>query len=63
MSSSATSGAGVRRRGDHLVTAADLRHDLEVVLEVEQRGERGAHQRLVVGEQQPDGIITVLRAI
>ena len=33
---------------------ADLGDHLEVGLEVEQRGERAAHQRLVVGEQQPD---------
>ena len=39
---------------DHLVAATDLRHDLEVGLEVEQRGQRATHERLVVGEQQPD---------
>ena len=48
----------VATRGGHddLVAAADLGDDLEVVLELEQRGERGAHQRLVVGEQQPDHV-------
>ena len=40
--------------GDHLVAATDLGDDLEVGLEVEQRGERATHERLVVGEQQPD---------
>ena len=44
-------GAG---RGHDLVAPADRGHHLEVVLEVEQRRERGAHQLLVVGEQQPD---------
>ena len=37
------------------VTAAHLGHDGQVGLEVEQRGQGPAHQRLVVGEQQPDG--------
>ena len=32
----------------------DLGDDLEVGLEVEQRGQGAAHQRLVVGQQQPD---------
>ena len=53
-SSRPTSG---RRRGaaaDDLVAAADLGHHLEVGLEAEQRGQRAAHQGLVVGEQQPD---------
>ena len=53
-SSSATSGRCSRRGRHHLVAAADLGDHLEVGLEVEQRGERAAHQRLVVGEQQPD---------
>ena len=39
---------------DHLVAAADLGHDLEVAFEVEQGRQRAPHQRLVVGEQQPD---------
>ena len=39
---------------DHLVAGADLGDHLEVGLEAEQRGQRAAHQRLVVGEQQPD---------
>ena len=42
------------RRVDHLVAPADLGDDLEVVLQLEQGGERRAHQRLVVGQQQPD---------
>ena len=41
-------------RGDHLVAAADRRHDLEVLLQREQRGQRAADQLLVVGEQQAD---------
>ena len=40
---------------DHRVAGADLGDHLEVGLEAEQRGQRAAHQRLVVGEQQPDG--------
>ena len=47
-------GMLVPRGRHHLVAAPDLRHDLEVVLEFEQRGERRADQRLVVGEQHPD---------
>ena len=34
--------------------AADLGDHLEVGLEVEQRRQGAAHERLVVGEQQPD---------
>ena len=41
--------------GQHGVAGADLDDHLEVGLQVEQRGQRAAHQRLVVGEQQPDG--------
>ena len=54
MSSRQTSGP--RRAGgvDHLVAATDLGHDLEVGLEVEQRGQRATDERLVVGEQHPD---------
>ena len=37
------------------VTGADLGDHLEVGLEGEQRGQRAADQRLVVGEQEPDG--------
>ena len=33
---------------------ADLRDHRQVGLQVEQRGERAPHQRLVVGQQQPD---------
>ena len=53
-SSRATSGPVLAGRGDHLVAPADLGDDLEVGLQVEQRGQRAADQRLVVGEQQPD---------
>ena len=50
-----------RGRGDHLVAAAHLGHHLEVGLEVEQRGQRAAHERLVVGEQQPDRCVVTRR--
>ena len=39
-----------------LVAAADLRDDLDVVLEAEQRRERLAHHRLVLGEQDADHV-------
>ena len=42
-------------RSHDLVAVAHLGHHLEVGLEAEQRGQRAADQRLVVGEQQPDG--------
>ena len=41
-------------RLDHLVAPADLGHDLHVGLEGQQRRERLADQRLVVGEQETD---------
>ena len=37
------------------VAAADLGDHLEVGLEAEQRGQRATDQRLVVGQQEPDG--------
>ena len=52
MSRSATSGRSPQRRRDDLVAAADLGHDLEVALQLEQGGERAADHRLVLGEQQ-----------
>ena len=54
MSSSATSGALVARRGEHLVAALDLADDLDVVLEREQARERSADHRLVLGDQDAD---------
>ena len=53
-SSSATSAPRSTGGGHHLVAAPDLGDHLEVGLEPEQRGQRAAHERLVVGEQQPD---------
>ncbi len=55
-------GPLAHRRCDHLVAAPDLRHDVEVVLEFEQRGQGGADERLVVGEQQPDHASTSARS-
>ena len=57
-SSSATSAERCARGIHDLVAAADLRHHLQIGFEVEQGGEGAAHQRLVVGEQQPDGSVT-----
>ncbi len=54
MSRRHTSGCVQRDRSSDLVAPGDLGHDLEVWLEVEQGGERSAHQRLVIGEQQTD---------
>ena len=54
MSSSATSGRRLQGRRDHLVAAADVRDDLEVRLQREQRRERTADHRLVLGDQHAD---------
>ena len=54
MSRSATSGRVSRARGDDLVATGDLRDDLEVALEPEQRDDRAADERLVLGDEQPD---------
>ena len=56
-------GPVFEHRGHDLVAAPDLGHDLEVVLERQQRDERGADERLVVGDQQPDrhGTATAIR--
>lgn len=35
--------------GDHLVAALELGGDLEVVLELDQRAQRAAHQMLIFG--------------
>ena len=56
MSSRATSGLAALRGRRHLVAPADLGDDLDVVLEREQRGERLADHRLVLGDQDPDGV-------
>ena len=53
-SSSATSGRCSRTAATTASPRADLGDDLEVRLEAEQRGERAADERLVVGQQQPD---------
>ncbi len=53
---------GGQRGGDDLVAAADLGDDGEVVLEFEQGDQRGADQRLVVGDQQPDHGLTPAHA-
>jgi hypothetical protein len=42
------------RGAQHLVAAPDLGDDLDVVLEAEQRRERLAHHRLVLGDEHPD---------
>src|SRR5581483_4556540 len=47
-------GVGDLCRIDDLVPAPDLGDDLEVVLQVEQCGQRGPDQRLVVGEEKTD---------
>ena len=54
MSSSATSGRCSRAAVDDGVPAADLGHDLEVVLQLEQGPQRPADQRLVLGDEHPD---------
>src|SRR5262249_54741577 len=40
--------------GQHLVAAPDLRDHLDVELELEQRRERLAHHRLVLGDEDAD---------
>ena len=54
MSSSATSGRCARAGCERLVAPAGLGHDLDVVLQREQAGERAAHHRLVLGDQDAD---------
>ena len=54
MSSRQTSAPESRAAADDLVAATDLGDDVEVGLEVEQRGEGAADEGLVVGQQQPD---------
>ena len=51
MSRRATSGRGGGGRGFDVVAAVDLRHDLHVRLEGQQRGEGAAHHVLVLGEK------------
>src|SRR5207302_9142811 len=47
-------GDEVLRQAHSLITLARLPYDLDVVLGVEQRPEPGAHERLVVGQQDAD---------
>ena len=54
MSSSATSACRCAGGLEHEVAALDLGDDLDVVLEREQAGERAAHHRLVLGDQDAD---------
>ena len=53
-SSTATSSSHLRRNGQRLVAGCGLRHHRQVVLEVEQLGERDPDEVLVIGEQHPD---------
>ena len=46
-----TSGARLRRELDRLPAVGRLADDLQVVLGVDQRGERGPQQRLVVDDE------------
>src|SRR5262249_31352727 len=48
-------GVVLEHRRHHEVPGADLGDDLEVGLEVQESGERAAHQGLVVGEEKSDG--------
>lgn len=41
-------------RSKHLITASDLRDDLQIGLETEKCSQGAAHQRLVIGQQQSD---------
>ena len=53
-SSNATSGECSQHRLDRRVAGPHLGDHLEVRLEAEQRGDRAADERLVVGQHQPD---------
>ena len=54
MSSSATSGFTPAGRRHRLLAGAHLGHDLDVLLQREQRGHRAPHHRLVLEEEDPD---------
>ena len=54
MSIRTTSGTVLAREPHRLVAVGRLADHLDVVLGVEQRAEAGAHERLVVGEQDAD---------
>ena len=43
------------RRADGRLDVADRRDDLEAVLRLEQQLQTAAHDRVVVGEHDPDG--------
>ena len=42
------------RQGDGFLTVARLTGDLDVLLALEQHAQSGSHERLIVGEQDPD---------
>ena len=54
MSISTTSGRSARDEGEGGGAVVGLAHDLDVVLGVEQHPEAGPHERLVVGQHDPD---------
>ena len=47
-------GADLEGRGHDLVAAGDVRDDLEIKLEAQQRDDRAADERLVLGDEDPD---------
>ena len=53
MSISITSGRSAPRERDRLLAVAGLADDLHLAGRLEHRAEARAHQRLVVGDQQP----------
>ena len=59
MSISTTSGFSAPDLLDGVEAVGGLADDLEVVLGVEDHAEAGAHERLVVGDQQPDAHATL----
>ena len=59
MSISTTSGLSAADLLDGVEPVGGLAHDLEVVLGVEDHAEAGAHERLVVGDQQSDAHATL----
>jgi hypothetical protein len=42
--------------GEHVVAALDLGHDIDVLFEAEQAGERPAHHRLILGDEDADHV-------
>src|SRR4029078_7959628 len=47
-------GPDLQRRRHDVCTVRDLRHDLEVVLKVEEDSAGSAHHRLVLAQKHPD---------